>query len=133
MSARFLQSSIGQGVPTLFPIVHRKIIKSGRTAIILRPYSTKTPASGKVDYTREVLIVCKSYYLCRLRLFKIDVFDRETSPIEYAALPLDYDRKCASYNEFRGEGDFESGYSFAAELLPDSLIAGQITFRLDFF
>ena len=59
----------------LFPIVHRKIIKSGRTAIILRPYSTKTPASGKVDYTREVLIVCKSYYLCRLRLFKIDVFD----------------------------------------------------------
>lgn len=69
-------------------------------------------------------------YSVRTYKVRLKPSGREASPIEYAALPLDYDRKCASYNEFRGEGDFESGYSFAAELLPDSLIAGQITFRL---
>lgn len=40
---------------------------------------------------------------------------------EYANLSLNYDRKCASFNEFRGEANFESGYSYAAELLPDSI------------
>ena len=49
---------------------------------------------------------------------------------EYVNLPLNYDRKCASFNEFRGEANFESGYSYAAELLPDSIFADQIPFRL---
>lgn len=45
-------------------------------------------------------------------------------------LSLNYDRKCASWNEFRKDGNFESGYSFAAELLPDSLTVSQIPFQL---
>ncbi len=49
---------------------------------------------------------------------------------DYANLPLKYDRKCASFNEFRGEANFESGYSYAAELLPDSIRIDQIPFHL---
>lgn len=50
---------------------------------------------------------------------------------QYAFLPLDYDRKCISWNGFGHEADFESGYSYAAELLPDSaLVSNGIPFRL---
>ena len=45
-------------------------------------------------------------------------------------LALNYNRKCASWNEFRNEGNFESGYSYAAELLPESLTVNQIPFKL---
>jgi len=36
------------------------------------------------------------------------------------SLSLPFDRHCFSYNAFRGAADFEGGYSYAAELLPDS-------------
>lgn len=50
---------------------------------------------------------------------------------QYAYLPLNYDRKCFSWNAFRHEGDFEAGNSYAAELLPDSILeANGIAFRL---
>lgn len=45
-------------------------------------------------------------------------------------LTLNYDRKCTSWNGFRSNGNFESGYSYAAELLPDSLIVNQVPFQL---
>ena len=46
-------------------------------------------------------------------------------------LSLPYDKKCISFNEMRREGDIESGYSYAAELLPDSvLVADGIPFRI---
>lgn len=35
-----------------------------------------------------------------------------------AHLDLPYNRRCFSFNEFRGAADFEGGYSYAAELLP---------------
>lgn len=45
-------------------------------------------------------------------------------------LMLDYDRHCFSYNEFRSSGNFEGGYSYAAELLPDDgITVGDIPFR----
>ena len=34
------------------------------------------------------------------------------------ALNLPYDKKCVTDNDIRSEADFESGYSYAAELLP---------------
>lgn len=46
-------------------------------------------------------------------------------------LPLDYNRKCFSWNEFRGEANFESGYSYAAELIPAEMIVNRIPFRLE--
>lgn len=69
--------------------------------------------------------------------YSVKTFKVRLAPSGYAAdelkqtvLPLRFDRKCASYNAFRGEGDFESGYSFAAELLPDELTTDRVVFRL---
>lgn len=50
--------------------------------------------------------------------------------LNYAYQPLKYNRKCVSWNGFRREGNMEKGYSYAAELLPDSMIVNQIPFRL---
>lgn len=48
---------------------------------------------------------------------------------EYASLP--YDKKCFSWNEFRGEANFGDGYSYPAELLPESeLISAGVPFKL---
>jgi alpha-mannosidase len=44
-------------------------------------------------------------------------------------LALDYDRHCFSFNEFRSSGNFEGGYSYAAELLPEEgITVGDIPF-----
>ena len=50
--------------------------------------------------------------------------------LQYCEMELPYNRKCASFNAFRKEADFESGYSYAAELWPDSLNVNQIPFKL---
>ena len=45
-------------------------------------------------------------------------------------LSLPFDRRCFSYNAFRQEANFESGYSYAAELLPaEGITVGDIPFR----
>lgn len=64
--------------------------------------------------------------------FKVKLKQKKAvQPLQYACLPLQYDRKCFSWNAFRHESDFESGNSYAAELLPDSiLVADGIPFRL---
>ena len=45
---------------------------------------------------------------------------------------LHYDRACATFNEFRSEANFEGGYSYAAELLPEDgkLVYDGIAFQL---
>ena len=49
---------------------------------------------------------------------------------ERATFRLPFDRRCFSFNEFRSEANFEGGYSYAAELLPDQGITdGDIPFR----
>lgn len=54
----------------------------------------------------------------------------EANELKYAYQPLNYNRKCTSWNEFRREGNFESGYSYAAELLPDTMNVNRVPFRL---
>ena len=51
---------------------------------------------------------------------------------ELCPLPLPYDRACATFNEFRSEANFEGGYSYAAELLPEDgkLVVDGIPFQL---
>jgi alpha-mannosidase len=54
---------------------------------------------------------------------------QDMSP-SYAYVPLTFDTRCFSFNEFRNEGNFDSGYSYAAELLPDStMTVDNIPFR----
>lgn len=50
---------------------------------------------------------------------------------EYAALPLNYDKKCFSWNNFAGDADFFGGRAYAAELVPASLTASGVPFALE--
>lgn len=56
--------------------------------------------------------------------------DRKAGCI-YEPVSLPFDRKCFSWNAFRHEADMGSGYSYPAELLPDSvLVSNGIPFLL---
>ncbi|MDE5940546.1 MAG: discoidin domain-containing protein, partial [Muribaculaceae bacterium] len=44
---------------------------------------------------------------------------------------LPFNKKCFSWNEMRADADFESGYSYAAELIPSTLNAGNVIFSLE--
>lgn len=46
-------------------------------------------------------------------------------------LPLVYDKKCFSWNEFKAAANFESGYSYAAELIPDEMNVHGVPFKLE--
>lgn len=50
---------------------------------------------------------------------------------KYQSLPLDYDRKCFSWNEFRGSANFDAGYSYAAELVPAEMTVNRVPFHLE--
>ena len=59
---------------------------------------------------------------------------RQDKEVDAYMLSLPYDRQCFSYNEFRSAGNFEGGYSYAAELMPaDGLRVDGIPFRFGEF
>ena len=65
-----------------------------------------------------------------VKTYKVKLASSKALPSEgrYQTVQLPYNRKCATFNEFRSEADFEAGYSYAAELFPDSLTAGGVPF-----
>lgn len=86
---------------------------------------------GSADFEKNKLKVSIEPY--SIRTFKVKLKKQAPSfqSPETAYLPLNYDRKCFSWNAFRHEGNFESGYSYAAELLPNSILtADGVSFRL---
>ena len=85
---------------------------------------------GSADFNKNQLNVSIEPY--SIQTFKVKLKKKATVQTpQYACLPLDYDRKCFSWNAFRHEGNFESGNSYAAELLPDSILEDDgISFRL---
>lgn len=86
---------------------------------------------GTADFNKNQLNVSIKPYNIQTFKVKLKKKDAVVPAMKYEYLPLDYDRKCFSWNEFRHEGNFESGYSYAAELLPDSILtANGISFRL---
>lgn len=66
-----------------------------------------------------------------IKTYKIRLNACKKAVRKHESLPLDYDRKCFSWNEFSGEADFESGYSYAAELILAEPIVNRIPFRLE--
>lgn len=50
---------------------------------------------------------------------------------DFAVVPLNYDKKCFSWNRFSGDADFYNGYSYAAELIPATLTASGVPFTLE--
>lgn len=85
---------------------------------------------GAANFNGNKLQITIKPYSVKTFKVRLKSAAQPASEPEYVNLPLNYDRKCASFNEFRGEANFESGYSYAAELLPDSIFADQIPFRL---
>ncbi len=85
---------------------------------------------GKASFAGKELKVALQRY--SVKTFKVRLKPSTlTSPsLNQTSLSLAYNRKCTSWNEFRSEGNFESGYSYAAELLPDELTVSRINFRL---
>lgn len=87
---------------------------------------------GSANFNKNQLNVSIEPY--SIQTFKVKLKKNATPSshtLQYAYLPLSYDRKCFSWNAFRHEGNFEAGNSYAAELLPDSILnANGIPFRL---
>ena len=69
-----------------------------------------------------------------VRTYKVKLAKQSASARHAAPQPiqLDFNRQCFSFNEFRVNGNFEGGYSYAAELLPEDrqLTVDDITFQL---
>lgn len=66
-----------------------------------------------------------------IKTYKLRLNAAGKAALKSEQLPLNYDRKCFSWNEFRWEADFESGYSYAAELIPAELTVNRVPFRLE--
>ena len=85
---------------------------------------------GETPYTGKQLKVTLKPYSVKTFRVKLKPSALPSAKLEYAYLPLNYNLKCSSWNEFRNEANFEAGYSYAAELLPDTIFASQVPFRL---
>lgn len=86
---------------------------------------------GSASFNGNKLQVFIAPYNIKTFKVKLKKSTRPAKKLSYSYLPLKYDRKCISWNEFRWEANFESGNSYAAELLPDSILESNgIPFRL---
>ena len=86
---------------------------------------------GQASFTGKQLNVSINPY--GVRTYKIKLAKRNaaaTVPVQ--PLQLTFDRRPFSFNEFRGDGNFDGGYSYAAELLPKDgrLTVDGIVFQL---
>lgn len=67
-----------------------------------------------------------------IRTYKVKLRkDPKAAEKEMLQLPLAYNKKCMSWNEFRGEANFNSGYSYAAEMIPSEIKWGDVAFALN--
>ena len=79
---------------------------------------------GSASFSGKSLNVSINPY--GIRTYKVKLSKRGNyTPVATTNIALDYDRQCASFNEFRSNANFEGGYSYAAELLPKD---GKITY-----
>jgi alpha-mannosidase len=85
----------------------------------------RTLKQAKAD-GRSLLVDIKPY---SVKTYKVVLAKQKQAEPDVQPLALDYDRHCFCYNEFRSSGNFEGGYSYAAELLPDEgITVGDIPF-----
>ena len=78
---------------------------------------------------RELKLTIKPFSVKTFKL-TLRLPDQQPAAASQTALSLPYNRKCFTFNEFRGEADFEGGYSYAAELMPkEGLTVDGIDFR----
>lgn len=113
----------GQGIQSA------RLTFAGKLASVVETDGTEKEIA-KADFSNNTFDVKVNPF--SLKTYKIRLAESGVSAYQPKCLSLElpYDKKCATYNEFRSEADFESGYSYAAELLTDSITIDQVTFRL---
>ncbi len=75
---------------------------------------------------QDLLVDIKPY---SVKTYKVKLAKKQSVDVDVQKLQLAYDRQCFSFNEFRSSANFEGGYSYAAELLPDEgITVGDIPF-----
>ena len=113
----------GQGIQSA------RLTFAGKLASVVETDGTEKEIA-KADFSNNTFDVKVNPF--SLKTYKIRLAESGVSAYQSKCLSLElpYDKKCATYNEFRSEADFESGYSYAAELLPDSITIDQVTFHL---
>ena len=78
---------------------------------------------------RELRFTIKPFSVKTFKL-KLRQPGQQPAAVRQEALTIGYNKKCFTFNEFRGEADFEGGYSYAAELMPaEGLTVDGIDFR----
>lgn len=85
---------------------------------------------GDAPFSGNQLQIAINPYSIKTFKIRLKPSNHTENELKHAYLSLNYNRKCTSWNEFRREGNLESGYSYAAELLPDSMTVNQIPFCL---
>jgi alpha-mannosidase len=66
-----------------------------------------------------------------IKTYKVKLAKQQMSSRKYEPLALKLDKKCFSWDQFGGDANFESGYAYAAELVPSELTANGVSFHLD--
>lgn len=66
-----------------------------------------------------------------LKTYKVKLARKEMESKKYSILPLKYNKKCFSWTGFEKDADFHDGYSYAAELVPESIVSDGIRFSLE--
>lgn len=85
---------------------------------------------GQANFNGNKLSVDIKPFSVKTYKLKLKKAANQVNPLTYAYLPLKYDKKCVSWDEFRGAANFSSGYSYAAELLPTTLVVNNVPFQL---
>ncbi|MDE6340604.1 MAG: discoidin domain-containing protein, partial [Muribaculaceae bacterium] len=84
--------------------------------------SELTPAAGKLPVSLKANGV---------GTYRVWFAMPEEKNVEMASVSLPYNRAATSYNDFRSTADFADGYSYAAELVPETLRSAGIEFALN--
>ena len=84
--------------------------------------SEKTLSNRDASFSGNNLSVSINPYGIRTYKVKLAAKGAVAKPKTYN-VPLEYNRSCFSFNEFRSAANFGGGFSYAAELLPDEGIA----------
>lgn len=66
-----------------------------------------------------------------IKTYKVKLAKNAPAKRNFMTLPLDYDRKCFTWNNFTGDGAFSEAYTYAAELVPSTIVSDGVTFALE--
>lgn len=86
-------------------------------------------AIGKADFSGNTLALTLAPN--SVKTFRVKLGGKAVEAGNHMPLQLDFDKRCFSWNQFASDGDFEGGYSYAAELIPAQLKVGNVPFNLE--